>query len=86
MAWFQRIITLPPFSRGFHLITGIIQKSVPEIATVQIGLLHLFLQHTSASLTINENASPEVRVDLEALSNVLAPEDFPYRTLAGRPR
>jgi secondary thiamine-phosphate synthase enzyme len=52
---------------------------MPEIETVRFGLLHLFLQHTSASLTINENASPEVRVDLESLSNILAPEDFPYR-------
>ncbi len=57
MAWFQRMITLPPFSRGFHLISGIVQKGVPEIAIVQIGLLHLFLQHTSASLTINDSCS-----------------------------
>jgi secondary thiamine-phosphate synthase enzyme len=79
MAWYQRTITLPAFSRGFHLITGVIQRSLPEIETVRFGLLHLFLQHTSASLTINENASPEVQDDLEALSNALAPEDFPYR-------
>jgi len=79
VAWFQRVITLPPFSRGFHLITGVIQRNLPEIESVRIGLLHLFLQHTSASLTINENASPEVREDLEAVSNALAPEDFSYR-------
>ena len=79
MVWFQRVITLPPFSRGFHLITGVIQRNLPEIESVRIGLLHLFLQHTSASLTINENASPEVREDLEAVSNALAPEDFSYR-------
>jgi secondary thiamine-phosphate synthase enzyme len=79
MVWFQRLIALPPFPRGFHLVTGVIQKSMPEIETVHFGLLHLFLQHTSASLTINENASPEVCDDLESLSNVLAPEDFPYR-------
>ena len=79
MAWFQRVVTLPPFSRGFHLITPVIQRSLPEIESIRVGLLHLFLQHTSASLTINENASPEVREDLEALSNALAPEDFPYQ-------
>jgi len=78
VVWFQRVITLPPFSRGFHLITGVIQRNTPEIESLRIGLLHLFLQHTSASLTINENASPEVRDDLEALSNALAPEDFAY--------
>jgi secondary thiamine-phosphate synthase enzyme len=61
------------------LITGVIQRNLPEIESVRIGLLHLFLQHTSASLTINENASPEVREDLEAVSNALAPEDFSYR-------
>ena len=79
MAWYQRTITLPPFARGFHLITRRIQESMPEIEKVRCGLLSLFLQHTSASLTINENASPEVRDDLESLSSVLAPEDFPYR-------
>lgn len=79
MVWFQRIVTLPPLARGFHLITGVIAKNVPEIERVRFGLLHLFLQHTSASLTINENASPEVRDDLESLSNALVPEDFPYR-------
>ena len=79
MAWFQRVITLPAFSRGFHLITGVIQRNLPEIAGLRLGLLHLFLQHTSASLTINENASPEVRNDLEAVSSALAPESFPYQ-------
>jgi secondary thiamine-phosphate synthase enzyme len=79
MLWFQRTIRLPPFPRGFHLITGLVQESLPEIENVNFGLLNLFLQHTSASLTINENASPEVRDDLESLSNALAPEDFPYQ-------
>jgi secondary thiamine-phosphate synthase enzyme len=79
MVWSQCVVTLPPLTRGFHLITGTILKGVPEIEKVRVGLLNLFLQHTSASLTINENASPEVQDDLESLSNVLAPEDFPYR-------
>lgn len=78
MVWIQRLITLPPFSRGFHLITGVIQRNLPEIAGIRLGLLHLFLQHTSASLTINENASPEVRDDLETVSSAMAPESFPY--------
>ncbi len=79
MLWLQRTITLPPYRRGFHLITRFINESVPEIEKVRVGLLNLFLQHTSASLTINENASPEVRDDLESMANVLAPEEFPYR-------
>jgi len=78
VVWFQRVVTLPAFARGFHLITGVIQRSLPEMAGVQVGLLHLFLQHTSASLTINENASPEVRDDLEAVCNALASERFAY--------
>ena len=79
MVWSQRIITLPPFDRGFHLITGCIQENPPEIGMISVGFFNLFIQKTSASLTINENASPEVRDDLESLSNVLAPEDFPYQ-------
>ena len=79
MLWFQRKITLPPYRRGFHLITRAIKESVPEIEEVRVGLLNLFLQHTSASLTINENASPEVRDDLESSTNALAPQDFPYQ-------
>jgi len=78
MLWFQRTITLPPYRRGFHLINRVIKESIPEIENIQIGCLNLFLQHTSASLTINENASPEVRDDLESLTNALAPQDFPY--------
>ena len=79
MLWFQRKITLPPYRRGFHLINRVIKESVPEIENIRIGCLNLFLQHTSASLTINENASPEVRDDLESLTNALAPQDFPYQ-------
>ena len=78
MPWFQRTITLPACQRGFHLITREIVSAVPEISELSIGQLHVFLQHTSASLTINENADPDVRVDLETSINAIAPEDFPY--------
>jgi len=82
--WFQREIQLPSFSRGFHAITPIVLKAAPEIAQVRVGLLHVFLQHTSASLSINENADPDVLVDLDRLLDTLAPEDFPYQhTLEG---
>jgi len=84
MAWHQHELTLPPFRRGLHLITRQVIEAVPELRTIAIGLLHLFIQHTSASLTINENADPDVRVDLEAALNALAPENFPYvHTLEG---
>lgn len=79
MSWTQRTITLPAQSRGFHLVTRHIVAAMPEVAEVDAGLLHLFIQHTSASLTINENADPDVRVDLEAAVNHIAPEDFPYQ-------
>tara|TARA_B100000945_G_scaffold319676_1_gene327459 strand:- start:864 stop:1295 length:432 start_codon:yes stop_codon:yes gene_type:complete len=78
MLWSQRTITLDARQRGFHLITGEILDGLPEIADVAIGLLHIFIQHTSASLTINENADPDVRVDLESSLNAIAPENFPY--------
>ena len=78
MTWFQHQITLPAMPRGFHLITDEILRAVPELPRVKRGLLHLFLQHTSASLCINENASPDVARDLEAMFNELAPEAFSY--------
>lgn len=76
--WIQKEITLPAKQRGFHLITNELIKQMPEIANIRIGLLHLFIKHTSASLTINENADPTVRTDLESHFNVLAPEDAAY--------
>jgi secondary thiamine-phosphate synthase enzyme len=76
--WFQRTLTLPQQRRGFHLITQAVLRTLPELQTLKVGWLHLFLQHTSASLTLNENASPEVRTDLENSINSLVPEDFPY--------
>ena len=79
MTWHQRTVTLPQLSRGFHLITDHIVAAMPELRSIRIGLLHIFLQHTSASLTLNENASPEVRADMESLINAIVPERFPYR-------
>lgn len=73
--WKQKAISIGPYRRGFHLITSQIYQSFPEIATVRVGLLHLFLQHTSASLTINENADPDVRIDMETAFNRIVPEN-----------
>src|SRR5690606_36889043 len=63
----------------FHIVTDEILARLPEIHEVRVGLLHLFLQHTSASLTINENADSDVPLDLETSFSAIAPEDFPYR-------
>lgn len=78
MTWIQRTIRLRPRSRGWHLITDEVLAALPEVRQISVGLLHVFVQHTSASLAINENADPDVPVDLEAAFNALAPEDFPY--------
>ena len=79
MPWIQRSLKLPPQSRGFHLITHPILSAMPEIRQIRVGLLHVFIQHTSASLSINENADPDVPADLETALSAIAPEDFPYR-------
>lgn len=76
--WLQKQISLAPRSRGFHLITREILTALPELKQMETGLLHVFILHTSASLTINENADPDVRVDLEASLHAIAPESFPY--------
>jgi len=78
MEWIQKDIVLPAHPRGFHLITDLIVGELPEIAGIEVGLLSLFIQHTSASLTINENADPTVRTDMESSFNVIAPENAPY--------
>lgn len=75
---FQREITLPAFPRGFHLITQMIAREIPEIGDVDVGLLHVFIKHTSASLTVNENADPTVRDDFEAYFDRAVPENEPY--------
>jgi secondary thiamine-phosphate synthase enzyme len=79
MAWLQRTLHLPAHERGFHLITHEVIDTLPEMAKVEVGLLHVFLQHTSASLSINENADSDVPADLEDAISSIAPEDFPYR-------
>ncbi len=78
MKIFQKSITLKPYSRGFHLITHEILNNFHEIANVKAGLLHIFIQHTSASLTLNENADPTVRADFESHFNKMVPENMPY--------
>ena len=78
--WAQREITLDARPRGFHLVTREVVAAVPEVREVSVGLLHLLIQHTSASLALNENASPDVRRDFETYFNVAVPEDAPYWT------
>ena len=78
MSWIQRDIRLPSLRKGCHPITRLITEALPELANVNVGLLHVFIQHTSASLSINENADPDVLVDLDRVLDALAPEDFPY--------
>ena len=77
--WLQTTLELPRFPRGMHIITHEIEQSLPELSDFQVGILHVFIQHTSASLSINENADPDVPVDLESALNAIAPEDFPFR-------
>jgi secondary thiamine-phosphate synthase enzyme len=76
--WLQRTVSLPAKPRGCHLITAAVEAAMPELETVKIGLLHVFLKHTSASLAINENADRDVRADLEMALNEIAPESLPY--------
>jgi secondary thiamine-phosphate synthase enzyme len=76
VTWSQREITLKARPRGVHLVTSEIVEAVPELSDLRIGLAHLFLRHTSASLTLNENASPDVRRDFETWFNAAVPESF----------
>jgi len=76
--WIQKTITLSPKSRGFHIITHDVLENIPELKDLKTGILQLFIKHTSASLTINENADPTVRTDLESHFNMLAPENQSY--------
>jgi secondary thiamine-phosphate synthase enzyme len=83
-SWIQRTVTLVARPRGFHLITQEVIDALPELDRLECGLLHVFIQHTSASLTINENADPDVQTDLETAFSRLAPQDLPYvHTLEG---
>lgn len=85
MKWIQKEFPLKARARGFHLITSEVLEHLPELRDIETGILHLFIQHTSASLTINENADPDVRGDLERHFNHAVPEDAPYyeHTLEG---
>ena len=75
MSWFQKSITLPSRARGSYLITDIIVKELPEIKDYQIGILHLFMQHTSAALSLNENWDEDVRADMSDTLDRIVPED-----------
>jgi len=83
--WKQTSIPLQAKPRGFHLITREVVSQLPELAEFNIGLAHFFIQHTSASLTINENADPDVRRDMESHFNQFVPQNQPYyeHTLEG---
>ena len=76
--WSQKTLQLDAKPRGFHLITRDVLQAIPELKQCKVGLLHLFIQHTSASLTINENADPDVRGDFERYFNHAVPENAPY--------
>ena len=78
MLFYQREITLPQRRRGFHLITHLVTDAVPELGNIETGMLQVFIKHTSAALTINENADPTVRLDFESHFNHMVPEDAPY--------
>ena len=78
LEWIQKEITISPKPRGFHLITAEVVSHLPEISRISEGLLNLFIQHTSASLTINESADPDVRHDMESFFNRSVPENAGY--------
>jgi secondary thiamine-phosphate synthase enzyme len=78
--WIQRTIRLRPCPRGFHLVTDEVLEALPELGEIAVGVLHLLIQHTSASLALSENASPEVRQDFESWFDHAVPEGAPYWT------
>jgi secondary thiamine-phosphate synthase enzyme len=78
--WHQALVRLQPRPRGFHLVTEEVVRAVPELHELRVGMAHLFLRHTSASLTLNENASPDVRRDFRSWFDDAVPEDAPYWT------
>ena len=84
MTWVQRELTLRPRPRGVHLVTSEVVEALPELSDIGVGLAHIFIRHTSASLTLNENASPDVRRDFETWMNAAVPEQFAWtHTLEG---
>ena len=78
MKFYQKEIQLPEYKRGYHIITEVLLKAIPEIKEIAIGQFQAFIKHTSASLTINENADPTVRIDFETHINKMIPENMPY--------
>ena len=80
MIWVQEDVRLPPVARGFHLVTREVESAVPELAELRIGLAHVHILHTSASLTLNENASPDVRRDFESWFDRAVPQGAPFWT------
>ena len=78
MKIFQKEAALPAFKRGFHLITRLVESEIPEIKEIRMGVLQVFIKHTSASLSMNENADPTVRLDFESHFNQSVPENMPY--------
>jgi secondary thiamine-phosphate synthase enzyme len=78
--WIQEDVRLDPRPRGFHLVTREVEAAVPTLARIRVGLAHVFIRHTSASLTLNENASPDVRRDFESWTSAAVPEDAPFWT------
>ena len=78
MSWYQKEITLKPKGRGFHLVTDEIVEQIPELKKIKIGLIHILIKHTSASLTLNENYDPDVRGDMERYFNKTVKENEPW--------
>ena len=78
MAWIQRELTLDPRPRGFHLVTDEVERAVPELSDLAVGVAHVFIKHTSAALTINENADPSVRSDFRTWFDRAVPDDADY--------
>jgi secondary thiamine-phosphate synthase enzyme len=78
MVWYQKEMKLQQRRRGFHVVTGEIINQLTELKSVKKGILHIFIKHTSASLTLNENVSPDVRSDMESHFNKMIPENMPY--------
>ena len=78
MRWIQKEIILPSYSRGYHIITNLIQDKLDELENINMGIAHIFIKHTSASLTINEDADPTVRIDFESHMNKMVPENASY--------
>ena len=79
MPWYQTTFRCPAFKRGFHLITPLVEKNMPTgVRRLKVGLVHVFIHHTSASLTLNENADPTVRADFESHFNQMVPQNAAY--------